>query len=232
MDTTTVYWGLFVRPNEFAERALLTKEPTRVISDLKDIYNPESQVFACPAVRDKHKNTFVYKLPFDVSVSNSKDAGYQSKYPNTTQRESMYKDGFSFDIWYHLIFYSFEELLIQTSPAYLHQNPWSALGHAPSGSFNIGRWFRPSAPNISVYPHIESIELKKGDALIYYNFATDKHVVLKQLFVTDLLFDTATGLAGHKFVVPNQPLDLLYDKFEGGKIDNLVQKEILENLLD
>ena len=230
MDTTTVYWGLFVRPDEFANRALLTKPPVRVISDLKDIYNPESKAFSCPAVRNKHKNTFVYKLPFDVSVS-VRDGVYQSKHLNTGQRQSMYKGGFSFDIDYQLIFYSFEELLLETSPPYMHQSPWTALGHTPSGSFNIGRWFRPSAPNISVYPNIESIELNQSDPLIYYNFVTDKQVVLQQFFVTDYLFDIAMNLVNHKLVVPNEPLDSLYDKFEDGKIDTLVQREILDNLL-
>jgi hypothetical protein len=143
----------------------------------------------------------------------------------------MYKDGFSFDIDYQLIFYSFEDLLLETSPPYLHQSPWTALGHSPSGSFNIGKWFRPSAPNISVYPNIDTIELNQSDPLIYYNFVTDKQVILQQFFVTDFLFDIAMNLVNHKLVVPNEPLDSLYYKFEDSQTDTVVKREILQNLL-
>jgi hypothetical protein len=231
-DSSIVYWALFVEPNKFAERALLTEPPKQVMSDLKHIYNPNSGVFRCPSVKEKHLNTFVYKLPFEVTVSTMGGTGFYSQYDNVTPRPPMYKEGFSFDINYQLIFYSFEDLMLQTSPPYFHQTSYSSLGHIPSGQFNIGKWFRPSAPNVSVFPKIDVFKAIKDDPLIYYNFVTDKRVVLKQFFLTDLLLNIALDSVDHKQFIPNQPLQDLYNRVTKGKVNKVIQKEILDNLLD
>jgi hypothetical protein len=115
---------------------------------------------------------------------------------------------------------------------YFHQTSYSSLGHIPSGQFNIGKWFRPSAPNVSVFPKIDVFKAIKGDALIYYNFATNKRVILKQFFVTDLLFNIALDSVDHKQFIPNQPLQDLYNRVTKGKINKVIQKDILSNLLD
>lgn len=231
-NSITVYWGLYVDPLQFAERALITKEPIRLLTDLKDIYNPDSHIFLCPSVRNKHQNTFVYKLPFDVKVSTMNGTTFVSEHPNVTQRISMYKDAFAFDIDYQIIFFCFEDLEMQTSPAYFHQTSYSSLGHIPSGQFNIGKWYRPSAPNISMFPNMNIFKADRDEALVYYHFLTEKKVILKQFFVNDLLLHIGLNNVDHKKYVQNQSLKEIYARAKQGKINKVIQKEILNNLLD
>lgn len=231
-NSSVVYWALFVEPNKFAERALLTEEPKRLISDLKDVYNPESGVFRCPAIKNKHMNTFVYKLPYEVVVSTMGGSGFYTKHDNTVQRISMYKEASSFEIKYQLIFYSFEDIILSTSPTFFHQTSYSSMGHIPSGEFNIARWFRPFAPNISMFPNCHIFKADKGEPLVYFNFLTEKRVTLKQFFITDLLFNVALDIGGHKGFIPYQPLQDLYDRASKSKIHKVIKKEILNNLLD
>lgn len=231
-NSSIVYWGLFVEPNKFAERALLTEEPKRLIADLKDIYNQESFAFRCPSIKDKHLNTFVYKLPFDVTVSTMGGTGFYTQHDNVLQRISMYKEASSFEIRYQLIFYSFDDLIFETSPAYFHQTSYSSLGHLPSGSFNIGKWFRPFAPNVSMFPNVDVFRAVRGEPLCYFNFITDKKIVLKQFYMNEFLMNTASNFVEHKNFKPFEPLQDLYNKASKAKIHKVIKKEILNNLLD
>lgn len=227
-----VYWAIFTEPNKFAEKALLSYPPVNLIEDLKDIYAKESGVFSCPAVFNKHKNTFVYRSPFDISVTTMGGQGFYSSYDNVSQRSPMYKNGFSFDIDCQIIFYSFDDLEMQTSPPYFHQTSYSYFGHSPSGQFNISKWFRPSSPNISCFSGSTFFKLNKGEPIMYYYFLNNKKINLKQFVMTEKLFDIALASVNHKKFSLRQDLESLYKKFENAKFKKIIKEEILNNLLD
>lgn len=232
MKNIEVYWAIVAKTDEFAEKALLVEEPVNLINDLSSIYNKESKVFSCPSVKNKHKNTFVYKLPFDIDASSLGGETLFSSSNNISQRKPMYENSISFDIDSQIVFFCFEELEMQTTPPYFHQTSYSQLGHSPSGQFNIGNWFRPSSPNISTYPGITFFKASAGEPIIYYHFITDKKVVLKQFLLSERLMNIMNASVNLKIKIPNQSLEALYNRFKKSKLKNIIKQEITDNLLD
>jgi hypothetical protein len=121
---------------------------------------------------------------------------------------------------------------MQTTPPYFHQTSYSQLGHAPSGQFNIGKWFRPSSPNISTFPWITFFNARAGEPILYYHFLTEKRVTLKQFLLTENLINIIDASVNLKLKIPNQSLENLYERFKKSKIKNIIKKEILENIIN
>jgi hypothetical protein len=233
MTNPTIYWASHVSPNNFAERALFNLEPTRLISDLSSIYNKESKYFSCPAFTDKYKNTFVLRFPFDVNISTFGNTEFITESRFVSKRDNpVYVNGTTFDYGFDHIYYSFEDQLLETSPPYLHQTSYSQFGHAASGAFNIHRWFRPSSPNISLYPNVPVFKASANEPLLYLNFPNSKTVTLKRFMVSDLLMNITQDSIRHKDYFPKQSLDSLYKRFTKGNLSKVIQKEILNNLLE
>ena len=185
---------------------------------------------ACPAIRGKHINTFYGIFPHDLEVSF--ENGIKSNYPKLiNERVGLYHDSFAFDCTFNRIFFSPTSQIMETSPAFLHQTSYSKYGHAPSGGFDIGQWFRPSAPAFQLWPGVKEFKASKGEAHLYFNFPNEDKIELQQFKMTDTLYSVATANVLHKSNVPRQSLISIYNRFTRSGFSKKIMSEIEANLL-
>lgn len=229
MTKKIVYWGVFT---DYAKNSLFDLEPKSLIKDLAESQKnfKDDNYVACPAIRDKHKNTFVSYLPYDIEFKyiNGK---YSTNRPNEIfVRQGLYENSHAFDFEIERIFYCEEPQLIETSPAFLHNTSYSNMGHGPSGAFDIGKWLRPSSPNFQLWSGVTEFKANAGEAHMYFNFPGNERIVLKKFYVSDNLKELAFGNISLKHYLPKENLNSLYTRFIKSNQKNMIINEIKKNL--
>ena len=120
---------------------------------------------------------------------------------------------------------------MEVSPAFLHKTSYSQYGHAPSGEFDISKWFRPSSPTFQLWEKETEFKAKQGEAHLYFNFPNKKKVKLQEFKMTERLFEIMYLCINYKLIQPNQPLSVSYEMFESTGLQEEVIKQIKQNLL-
>lgn len=226
MGTQTIYWAAF---NQDSTPDLELKPLVRHIANTQNNYAGENHI-ACPAIRGKHSNTFYSIFPYDLEVSFTN--GLKTNRPNSIeQRTGLYENSYAFNWHYNRIFFSPISQTMETNPAFLHQTSYAHLGHAPSGAFDIGKWFRPSAPVFQLWSGVNEFKALKGEAHLYFNFPSENRIEFKEFKMTDYLYAVSNATVSHKFYLPNQPLSNLYRRFHQSGLNKKIMAEIEANLL-
>lgn len=185
---------------------------------------------ACPAISSKHKNTFVSAIPYDLSVRFYNDELFTSD-TKVTKREGLYDNSYAFDWGLSRIFFSEEPQLIETSPAFLHKTSYYKYGHAPSGSFDISQWFRPSSPTFQLWSGETEFQAKAGEAHLYFNFPNEHRISLKQFAMSDRLNQIMHTCVNYKIEKPKQRLASIYNMFVESGLQQDTLTEIKNNLI-
>jgi hypothetical protein len=227
MGTQTIYWAAF---NQDSTPELKPQSLSRHIAISQNLHIGHNHS-ACPAIRDKHSNTFYGVFPYDLNVLIDNGKVISNRGDEVEERQGLYQDSFAFDWHYRRIFFSPEPQLMETSPAYLHQTPHTQYGHSPSGSFDIGRWFRPSAPAFQLWSGIKEFKALKDEPHIYFNFPSENRIQLQEFKMNNYLYTIAGASVFNKFNVPKQPLSAMYKHFVQSGLHKKVMKEIEANLL-
>lgn len=226
MGTQTIYWAAF---NQDSTPDLELKSLVRHIATTQSNHIGSNQV-ACPAIRNKHSNTFYSIFPYDLEVSFIN--GLTTNMPNSIeQRTGLYENSFAFNWHYNRIFFSPVPQTMETSPAFLHQTSYALCGHAPSGAFDIGRWFRPSAPTFQLWSGINEFKALKGEAHLYFNFPSENKIEFKEFKMTDTLYKISDANTSFKSHVPKEGLSNLYRRFTQSGLQKKIMFEIEANLL-
>ena len=227
MGTQTIYWAAFNQdptPDSLKLKSLL-----RHIASNQSNYIGMNHV-ACPAIRSKHANTFYGVFPYDLQVTFNGQM-ITNQPDDVAQRDGLYENSFAFNWRYNRIFFSPVPQIMETSPAFLHQNSYSQYGHAPSGAFDIGRWFRPSAPSFQLWSGVTQFKALQGEAHLYFNFPNKEKIELRQFEMTDLLYDISSASVAHKEIVGKQNLQSLYNRFTRSGLNKKIMSEVQANLL-
>lgn len=146
----------------------------------KDFFGPA--VSQCPAIVDDIKNTYVIKSPIDITIRLNRDGlviddvnveiGKQFLGP-PQGIFGIHQLGFSY------LYFSEKSLIGTQLPAYYDDNDFTRKTQAFSGSFDIGKWYRPAAkPTFKFLPDTKEVRIKKGDALSYFKLNTSEKVKL------------------------------------------------------
>lgn len=232
MKKTTIFWAHAVEKKDLMSRGLLYGGPKPLLPEMSD-YNTKSGFLRCPAARQKLQNTFVVKMPYNLEIRyNSETNSIESNQQNLMISEPLYQGGLRLDFLdLEILLYCENSQMLETTPAYLKSSTFQNLGHAPTGTFNINKWFRPSSPNFSTYANIKHFTAQKDEHLMYYYFPNEKPVELRQFVATDVLLNYATSCSKLKTKLPNQTLSELYARFHATKLVKVLEKEIHNNLL-
>ena len=226
MGTQTIYWAAF---NQDSTPELELKSLVRHIATTQNNHINENHI-ACPAIRGKHTNTFYGTFPYDLEVM-FKDKLITNKPEVIEQRTGLYENSYAFNWHYNRIFFSPIPQMMETSPAFLHQTSYTQYGHAPSGAFDIGKWFRPSAPSYQLWSRITEFKALKGEAHLYFNFPSEDKIELKQFKMTDVLYKISEASVGHKQHIPKQSLSILYNRHLRSGLNKKIMTEVEANLL-
>lgn len=226
MGTQTIYWAAF---NQEPTLDLELKSLVRHIANTQSNHIGSNQV-ACPAIRDKHSNTFYSTFPYDLKVI-FEDKLITNKPKVIEQRTGLYENSYAFNWHYNRIFFSPIPQIMETSPAFLHQTSYTQYGHAPSGAFDIGRWFRPSAPTFQLWSGVNEFKALKYEAHLYFNFPSENNIELKEFKMTDFLYKISSASVSHKQLISKQNLHSLYARFSQSGLSRKITTEIEANLL-
>ena len=188
----------------------------------------------CPAFNKSLKNLYAIRSIYDYSFSVETDRCISKLYDQEFFNKhvvirSMEQRFFSFMNQY--LFFTDEkslEITAQIYPAY-EENVITERCMPVSGSFDIGKWFRPLEFPFILKKEFDTFMVNDQDVMYYIKFHTDRPITFKQFFVSDLLaqFSGAVVSTTKGKTQQRHRLDNFYGLF---KSKNLVLKEITQNL--
>ncbi len=226
MKTQTIYWATYGQDDA------LDLEPKSLMVDLAETQaeHKGENYIACPSIRDKHRNTYVTSIPYDIDVRFGNNY-FSASDELIEPRLGLYEDSYAFNWNLSRIFFSEHPQLMETSPAFLHKTSYSKYGHAPSGAFDISKWFRPSSPTFQLWSGVEKFSAQKGEKHLYFNFSNSAKVKLQQFNMTEELYKISKATVEHKKYFPKENLESLYIRFTRSGLNKKVLQEIKNNLI-
>lgn len=244
-EEINVYWApCFVssEANSVGDWSLLYPEPTNLYSDilkLKVINDDSSKgFFSCPAIKDNFKSTYVFKSAMSSEYSydyKDEHLSIEAKSKNvlgyTVQRKPTLSVGplVSFKLSY--IFFAEEDIDVMFSSPNFHKPKYTNYGTVVPGQFNIGSWFRSYNFEVQMWNNKGSFILEEDEPLFYAKFITNKKIKLNRFVLNEKLLSYAQHCADSPVTIKsNIPLTERYKRFKESKMNNLVLKEIKENL--
>lgn len=238
-DVINVYWSNYANSNSQHMYNLMEINPEPLMPELKNNYhkqddNKKTNYQYCPALTSITRNSFFVRFPFDASVIvDNTGKGIQGEMKDWfLRREKSYTDRINTDLDIGWFFFADQPLQMEVTPPYFHNTVASKSGLMTAGSLDIGQWFRQIQLSYILWENNMQFICKRGEPAIYFNFKTDKKIVLHQFNANDELRNVAyacanTPRATEKF----RPLKDLYATFNKTKMNNLVLKNIKENLV-
>lgn len=190
----------------------------------------------CRGLPNLYKNTFLVTSPInaDISINTIDDKCYPSGEGSQffIEENRPFEDMNRIDLDFSYIFFSEESLEIAQIPPFIHKTTFSEDAFIASGSFDISKWFRPLFPSFIFWKDRSQLKLKKDEPLFYFDFKTEKNVVLKQFEFTQEIFEIMAGSISYRNANPLSSLQNLYDRFASSKKSKKLIKLIKENLID
>lgn len=237
--TINVYWSRS-NPNwretiAMSSLRLLPPEPLMKNIDYKDFFGPE--VSKCPAIVDDLKNIFVIKSPVDLTISVT---GSNIQIMNqVVEFGQMFLGPNQGKVGIHQLgmgyyFFAEKSLVATQLPAYYEANGFTDNTHMISASFDIGKWFRVAGKPIFAFKEGDRVmQIKEGDALMYYKFNTVEKVKLVEVEATPILQSLASTCGALKFHSQGiTPLAKCYEYFENFNMRHKILKEIKSQRLE
>ena len=225
-NSIEVYWGEY---DEGKNKELLSFPPSPLLKELTTYPLPENfeEYFRCPASQDELKNTFVIKSSSDleIQINNQEIKGYGFE-TNPLYTRSVKNRWVDLNL--ENLFFSSDSVKISIYPAYLSDNDITRSSRFLPGTFNISKWIRPINPSYIL--HSNNIKIKRGDALYYIKFHTDKTIKFKNFKPTIELQTLIQRCLTIKFYYKKLKLKFLYDLFLEKNYNKRVLKEIKSNL--
>lgn len=179
-----------------------------------------NEVFRCPAFTNSLKNTFVHKAPYDVLVKYDKDKRFNilvpADYVSDDHLAKQVVDGVENNHDVQLFngigtrfLFANKSCEMTLEQPYYHNKNLTTL----SGTWNIGRWFRPFHPGILNFGQ-KDFEIKRGDPLLYVKFPRDIKIEFRKTKITPDAYAISMGVGGFKHFVRRAPLETMYKYFE------------------
>ncbi len=238
----TVYWAnartVFT---DGYDTSFFYSEPNTLFSDLvksKSDTSPNNSYFACPAVANKFKKTYVFNFPVDAKYrfDSSSDTPVENITENFIRAENIRGSSVSFGptLAFNLsyIFFAEESLDVCFTPPMFHKPKYTQYGSIIPGQFDVGNWFRPYNAEIQTWSNSGDIVFEKDEPLFYAEFMTDRPIVLKRFNMTQELTAyyescvNTTSFFGRGISLPER-----YNMFKKVNMRDKVLKAIKDNII-
>jgi len=197
-------------------------------------------IFKCPAFQRSLANTFVYKSPYDLEVYYDEQGRYRLRLPTaelnddhtepaidtTTGRE----DNHAIQLFTgksNKFLFATTSCELTIEQPYFHNKEHTIL----SGTFNIGKWFRPIHPAL-INLEKKNVSIKRGDALLYLKFPKDVKIEIRRTYLGPRGFNLSMGCGGYKIYDRLAPLEKLYKYFEEMAPRKNLIRELEENRIN
>jgi hypothetical protein len=238
----TVYWAPWGPPQKYSESFLGYTDPVNVFTDTMRFTNKENKLdnfFSCPAFVNSVKNTFLFKSPANCDVEFKEEFIINRASPNIIYdrdvlvfKNPSMLDSYTIRFAANWIFFSDDDLDIESRHPYLHQTQVSKYGYYVPGTMNIGAWFRPLEYAFQCWPGVNEFKVDQEDPLMYLKVNTNDPVIFKKFYLTPELFDLSMSCVRLKNYWRERNLKRLYNIFNASKIRNKILNEIKKNIMD
>jgi hypothetical protein len=240
-----IYWAPAINlSSSSTSEEMLYPEPTNLLHDLIKIRNKDagpSSFLSCPAASGRMKRSFVFRNNLQCSYHyDFTDKENPIVIPTSKTyleakilRSSALQEGGSIVLGLRYIFFSEESVLGYISPPMMHEPGYTKSATTIPGAFDISKWFRPFVMEVQTWKTQGDLIIKEDEPLFYFEAATEREVVLKRFEINDKLMRYLDGCvqAPVKFG-KYLPLQERYKRFMNSRMNELVIKEIKENLVD
>lgn len=249
-----VYWSPFVevyRHNHETNNDafyLNFKEPEILTNKIKSLYktvsdkNNLSEFIRCPSIIDFSKNTFGIRSPIDFSFTWTGDDFFthiydQQFYNQQVVPRDIQAGLFSLNFM-HLIFFCESDLEMEAIPAFYENNDFVNNTMVMSGTFNVGKWFRPIdlAFFLKNGALNKKINIAENDTLMYIKFNTKENIKFKKFYMDQEISKISSYVIRNKQTTNDKSiknyLNNVYSKFINSGINKILLKKIKENLME
>ena len=227
MKTTTIYWAVYSSLDLQTRQNLLMKDIESVHKNLSkkiNSANNKSSYMACVSYHDYLKNTYILKHPYTTEWQYATNGS--NDLFNLRLKDSAFMNSYLVDYDLQWIFFSEDDVELETTPAFFHQKESDKYGHIVAGSFNISKWFRPISLSWQLWENVQEIKFKEDDAIAYLKFKTKNKIKLVRFEMTPKLEEIATGCSDVKQILPNLTLTELYERFTKSNRNKIIMREI------
>lgn len=202
-------------------------------------------IINCPSITGHLKNTFRVKsnLNYDLTwddngfTSSQKNQDFFNKFVKIRD----FKTGLVTINTLNLIFFTEEQsLVMEVKNAAYAKNDFRSKTLFTEGSFDIGKWYRPSEISFFFINKNSTVNIRYDDSLFYVKFLTNKKVRLKKYHLTQNLADRVAGFNDNRENITDNFKDIkfinklqkYYDAFEQSRYKSYILKEIKNNLME
>jgi hypothetical protein len=239
-----IYWSPFMSPSEpKINWTFLYPEPKNLFSDMvknKTKDSGKDSYFACPAVTNKFKHTFVFFNSLKSShrydyTEGKKELELLNDYGLHLQKKRVSSLDSGPVLLYSLsyLFFSEESLDACFTPPMFHKPGYTKYACAMPGEFNIGEWFRPYDFEVQTWSNKGEIHIEEDEPIFYVEFKTDRPVILKKFECNDTLRLYAESNAISTFIFGRgESLLKKYKRFKDVGFREKILTEIKKNLIE
>ena len=241
-DVINVYWAPC--PNSLVLSDFMYPDPKTLFSELtekkiKDGLDPRS-FFSCPAVKNKFKNTLVFKNIIDSEYEYHEDSNKKNIFNPISKnyldfnldRKPALTTGPQLMLGLSYIFFADEDLEAHFSSPTFHKPGYTNYGSIFPGNFNIGSWFRPYNFEVQLWEKSGKFIIKEDEPIFYVNFQTDKKIKLHRFVLNEKLVDYSKQCVHSSFTIkPNLSLLKRYEMFKNSRLNDQILQEIKKSVV-
>jgi hypothetical protein len=236
METQVVYWSTWTSPDREPLMNLILDTPKQFLSTLPPETDDKANSYRrCYASKNSFGNYFVITNPFDTEA----EVGGLPDQPVLRQDRDLFflnrpafKNVHTLEYDFKWVFFSEQPVELELVHPYMHKTESSNYGYVASGSYDISKWFRPIGATYNLWENTNNLKLKKDEPLFYVNFKTKNKIILKQFALTPEIKYIAEACLKYKFIVPNQQLKNLYNRFTQGGNNKKLLTLIRQSAID
>ena len=206
-----------------------------MVTDAKQ-NDKRNNFFYCPAYKDVAKNTFLLLNPietdlvFDNNIVRVKSTNFIS--PELEHSPSMNGNRLvTYGLKY--IFFTEDDIDLTLTAPFFSANNYSQEGAIVPARLKINSWFRVLNLEINLWKDVTTLHIEKDQPIAYVNFITQDNAPVKlvRFEMNEKLHSYATGCGTSSSWESHIPLFERYVRFKKTRMNNLVLKEIKNNLV-
>lgn len=216
-----------------------------VLKNNKDDSNMAS-LFKCPSFINKTKNTFVFNNPLHTKIkiehiNNDSITGpttntliiplSNSYIESSIVHEPSIKNNILVEYGLYFYFFAEESLEMSICSPFFQKTDYLNYGAIVPGNFDIGSWFRKVNVEFNLWNGVSELELKEGEPLLYFCFPSNTNITFQRFSMTEKLYNISNTVASSSGWEPGVSLAKRYQRFKNSRTNELVLKEIKNNLL-
>jgi len=231
MKTTIIYWAVYSSLELQTRQSLAMKDIESIRKNLASKVNSannKSSYMACVSYHEYFKNTYLLKHPYTTEWHY--DTNGSNDLFNLRLNDSAFMNSYLVDYDLQWIFFSEDDVELETTPAFFHQKESDKYGYILAGSFNISKWFRPVSLSWQLWENVNEIKFKEDDVIAYLKFKTKNKIKLQKFELTPKLEEIINGCTSVKQILPNLPLSELYERFTKSNRNKIIMREINANM--